>query len=651
MPFLNLGIVAHVDAGKTSLTERILYDAGAIEAPGSVDAGTTRTDSLELEARRGITIRSGVATFVLGDLTVNLVDTPGHPDFIAEVERSLTVLDAAVLVLSSVEGVQPQSVVIWRALRRLGIPTVVVVNKMDRAGADLDAVVTEVRRRLDPRAVVLSQVCGSGRPDATVTSVPFDDPGVVAQVAEVDDGVLARWAQDEPVPPGVVRRAVRRAVADGSLFPVLAGSAITGAGIPALFDVLATLLPRTDPRADEPASGTVFAVHRDAAVREVYVRMWSGELRVRHRVRLPGRPSDRVTSLHASEPAGPVTRASVRGGEIAVVRGLGSARVGDAFGPVPQRRVHRFAPASLQAVVEPVDPGQASALFAALAELADEDPLIDLRAEADGGVAVSLHGEVQREVVATVLAERYGVRVRFRQTSVVCIERVVGTGHAVELIRAHANPYLATVGLRVAPAPAGHGVEFSPGVERGNLPAAFVAATEEGVHAGLGQGPHGWRVTDCVVTMTQSGYWPRQSRPHQGFDRSISSVAGDFRHLTPVVVAAALSAAGTRVCEPVSRFELDVPSGSLDVVMATLGPLRARVTGSDPAGDRILLAGTMPAGLVPTLTRRLPDLTGGEGALATEPDHYAAVDGAPPRRRRVGPDPADRVTWFRDVPR
>ena len=150
---LNLGIVAHVDAGKTSLTERLLFEAGAIEAPGSVDAGTTRTDSLDLERRRGITIRAAVTSFALGDVVINLLDTPGHPDFIAEVERSLGVLDAAVLVLSSVEGVQPQTVVIWRALKRIGVPTILFVNKVDRSGADVEGVLDQVRRRLTPYVV------------------------------------------------------------------------------------------------------------------------------------------------------------------------------------------------------------------------------------------------------------------------------------------------------------------------------------------------------------------------------------------------------------------------------------------------------------------------------------------------------------------
>src|SRR6187200_2883669 len=168
MRTLNLGILAHVDAGKTTLTERLLFTAGAIDRVGSVDAGTTQTDSLDLERERGITIRSAVASFLVGDLAVNLVDTPGHPDFIAEVERVLGVLDGAVLVISAVEGVQPQTPLLFRALRRIGVPTLIFVNKIDRAGADPVRVMDAISRRLSPFTLAMNDARGVGRPDAIV---------------------------------------------------------------------------------------------------------------------------------------------------------------------------------------------------------------------------------------------------------------------------------------------------------------------------------------------------------------------------------------------------------------------------------------------------------------------------------------------------
>ncbi len=657
---LNLGIVAHVDAGKTSLTERLLFEAGVTDAIGSVDAGTTRTDSMDLERRRGITIRAAVTSFPLstpaGDLAVNLIDTPGHPDFIAEVERSLGVLDAAVLVLSAVEGVQPQSVVIWRALQRIGVPTVLFVNKVDRSGADVDRVVEQVRRRLTPRVVVLAHPAGQGRRDATVEPVPLTDDAVVAAVAERDDRLLAAWVGGERVRPRDLLRVLRREVTSGGLTPVLCGSAISGAGTAGLGEVLVRVLPRPRPADTGPAAGTVFAVDRDDRGRRAWVRLWSGELRVRDKVTVAGSAPVRVTEVGTSTPSGVLVGRVAAAGQIAVVRGP-AARVGDALGHPgarpPERRTHRFAPATLEALVEPVDPSQRTALFAGLTELADEDPLIALRLDAtDGEAAVSLHGEVQKEVIGALLEERYGVRAVFSDTSVVCLERVAGTGSAIDRIGEKGNPYLATVGLRVEPRPVGHGVEFSPGVERGNLPRAFVDATEEGLRAAVRQGPHGWVVTDCLATMTASAYYPRQSRLHQKFDKSMSSVAADFRCLTPVVFFAALAQAGTRVCRPVDRFDLELPDEAFGPVAALLGRLGATTLETSSAGGYTRLVGHVPAAAVPDLASRLPDLTSGEGVLTTRLDHHAPVaDARPPARRRTGPDPADREAWFRDVPR
>ena len=201
MRTLNLGILAHVDAGKTTLSERLLYTAGAIDHVGSVDAGTTQTDSLELERERGITIRAAVASFLVGDLAVNLVDTPGHPDFIAEVERVLGVLDGAVLVVSAVEGVQPQTPLLFRALRRLHVPTLIFVNKVDRAGADPERVVEALRRRLSPSVVPMQRVRDPGTRSATVESISEDDEAhrtaLIEILAEHDEAILSAFVRNE----------------------------------------------------------------------------------------------------------------------------------------------------------------------------------------------------------------------------------------------------------------------------------------------------------------------------------------------------------------------------------------------------------------------------------------------------------------------
>src|SRR3954454_22033708 len=251
MRTLNLGILAHVDAGKTTLSERLLFTAGAIDHVGSVDAGTTQTDSLELERERGITIRSAVASYLVGDLADNLVDTPGHPDFIAAVERVLAVLGGAVLVESAVEGIQPQTPLLFRALQRVGVPTLIFVNKVDRAGANADAVVAAMPRRLSPGAVPMAPSAATSEAEHRV---------MLAEVlAEHDESILQAFVRDET---GLPRERLREQLAvqtrRGLVHPVFIGSAARGEGIDALLDGITALLPGVRGDSEGPVSGRVF---------------------------------------------------------------------------------------------------------------------------------------------------------------------------------------------------------------------------------------------------------------------------------------------------------------------------------------------------------------------------------------------------------
>ena len=269
---LNLGILAHVDAGKTTLTERLLYEAGAIDELGSVDAGTTQTDSLALEQQRGITIRSAVASFALGDVHVNLIDTPGHPDFIAEVERVLSVLDGAVLVISAVEGVQPQTRVLMRALRRLRVPTLMFLNKIDRAGADGERVLEAVSERLTPAIVPMGSAQALGTRAAGTMPFGADDPDFHSRLSEVlaerDDAILAAYVGDEPrVPYEHLRDALAAQTSRSLVHPVYFGSALTGAGVEPLMSGIRELLPASAGDPERPLAATVFKIERVQAAR------------------------------------------------------------------------------------------------------------------------------------------------------------------------------------------------------------------------------------------------------------------------------------------------------------------------------------------------------------------------------------------------
>ena len=374
---------------------------------------------------------------------------------------------------------------------------------------------------------------------------------------------------------------------------------------------------------------------------------------MRDKVRF-GDVADRVTAIRVHDRGVLVRSTSVAAGRMAEVVGLESARVGDPIGDgALERSGPQFSPPTLETVVEPVRPVDRGRMYAALTRLAETDPLINLRHDdARGETHVSLYGEVQKEVIAATLATEHGVPVRFRETTVICVERVVGTGAAVEVISVAPNPYLATVGLRVAAGAPGSGVTFGLDVELGSMPPAFFRAVEESVHETLAQGLRGWPVLDCAVTMTASGYYARQGHAHQKFSRAMSSTAGDFRGLTPLVLMAALRQAGTLVEEPMHRFDVDLPAAALGPALRLLSHLRAVPRTTHVHGAVAHLGGLVPAAHVHELQQRLPDLTGGEGDLVCEFERYAPVTGdQPPSRNRTGPDPLDRRTYVLEVRR
>jgi ribosomal protection tetracycline resistance protein len=621
---LNLGILAHVDAGKTTLTERLLYAAGVIDEVGSVDKGTTRTDSLELEQQRGITIKSAVVSFPIDGVTVNLIDTPGHPDFIAEVERVLTVLDGCVLVLSAVEGVQPQTRILMRALQRLDVPTLLFVNKIDRSGADPERVLDEIEQRLTPEVVPMGSADDLGSRAASFASF---GPA---------DGDLEARSQA------------------GELHPVFFGSALTGAGVDHVMRGIGQLLPARARDGGGPLSAQVFKIERGPDHdRIAYTRVFSGTVRVRDRFE-----AGKVTALRVFADGDAVQREGVQAGEIAKLWGLAEIQIGDWLGE-PQRDVeHHFAPPTFEAVVEPVDPGDGQRLRVALGQLAEQDPLIDVRQDDERAeISVSLYGEVQRQVIESTLADEYGLEVAFRDVTTICVERLLGNGEAVEIFNTPTNPFHTDLGLRVEPAAPGSGVELrvSDKIDPRDAPlyvfktfAAFTEHMGEYVRSALAEGLHGWQVTDCVVTVTKIGYSLADGPPSR---RGPMPTARDVKRLVPLVLMQALEQAGSAVCEPVFAVAAEVPTETIGSLLAALGRLGAGAATPSTRGELSVLETTLPASLVGELRRQLPGLTGGEGVIDAEFAGYRPVTGEPPSRRRLTPDPRKIEEYLAQVGR
>jgi ribosomal protection tetracycline resistance protein len=429
-----------------------------------------------------------------------------------------------------------------------------------------------------------------------------------------------------------------------ALHPVFFGSAITGAGVDALSDGITALLPATEPVVDGPIAGTVFKVEHGVA----YVRMFVGTLHVRDKV-----DERKVTAIEVFERGSTVRRQAAVGGDIAKVTGLTGVRIGDAVG-VQQRAVERqFVPPTLETAVVPIDARQRVRLHAALTQLAEQDPLIDLRHDDLGQeLYVSLYGEVQKEVIQATLLAEFGLDVSFRETTQICIERLKGSGRSIEHIpraRTSTHPFFAGIGLRVDPAPIGSGIEFRYEIELGSLPSAFMKAIADTVPEALRQGLHGWSVTDCTVTLTHSAYYPRQSHSHQGFSKAMSSIGSDFRYTTPLVLLDAVRKAGTVVCEPISRYELEIPADALSTFVPLLARLGAPPLEQSSRADVLVLCGQIRAADVHGLQHQLPDLTRGEGVLETAFDSYRPVRGQPPARPRTDQNPLNREEYLMRV--
>jgi ribosomal protection tetracycline resistance protein len=619
---LNLGILAHVDAGKTTLTERLLYASGVIDQLGSVDAGTTHTDLLPLERQRGITIKSAVVSFPIGDIAVNLIDTPGHPDFIAEVDRVLDVLDGVVLVVSAVEGVQPQTRILMRSLQRLQMPAILFVNKIDRPGARVEGVLQNISQRLKVAVIAMGRVAAAGTQGAAFTASGAGEAGFKAGLAELlaehDEELLAAYVQDEAdVPYDRLRAELAVQTMRGRVYPVFFGSAITGAGVEPLMAGITELLPIGAGDPDGPVSGSIFKIERGTGAEKIaYVRMFSGTVRIRDRLRFGTGLEDKVTAVAVFERGPAVQRPYVSAGQIGKLWGVAEARIGDRIGESAQNATGRqFPPPTLESAVIPDDPSDRQRLRFALSQLAEQDPLINLRQDDQRqGIYVSLYGEVQKEVIQSTLANDFNLAVTFRETTMICIERPISSASALETLQSNTHPYSATVGLRVEPGPIDSGIEFRLDFDPRLVPiyiyktvGNFIDAMRQYIRHAFKKGLHGWPVTDCVVTMKECNYYIGDG-PKKSVLATPRTTAADFRKLTPLVVMEALEQAGTVVCEPIARVHLELPAARMGAALSALARLGADVQTPLVQGDRSVVAVMLPSAQVRSLQEQLSGL-------------------------------------------
>ena len=614
----NIGILAHVDAGKTTLTERILYLCGGIQSQGSVDAGTAHTDTLSVERTRGISVKAASACCAWKGVEIALVDTPGHADFSSEVERSLWALDGAVLVLSAVEGVQAQTELLYAALRQAHIPVVFFLNKVDRVGADRDRVLREIREVLSAPAAAL-----------------WEEEALLEAVCETDDDLLARYLEGEPPAGAEVRGALARACRAGTLCPVLSGAALRGQGVEALLDAVVDFLPPPAGDAAGALCGVVFAVTMDKTMgRGAQVRLYSGALQNRQAV-----GESKVTQIRTLRGTRWEDRGALSAGEIGMVYGLGDVRPGDVLGDaslVPEGRLRAaLAEPLLSSRVEPEDEKDLRALREALEELSIEDPHLDAQwSSFTHELYVRLTGAIQVEVLQALLEERFGLRCRFAPPTVIYKETIA---HEAEGFVAYTmpKPCWAVMKFHLTPLPPGSGVQYVCTVPPTAIRPRYLKQVEQTVPRALRQGMLGWEVTDVRIEL------------YDGSDHQWHTHPLDFALATPMGLMDGLRRGGPVLLEPILRCRFTVPSSCAGRLMSDLAQMRGRFDAPQTRGELTMLLADLPAATSLEYPTTLAAYTGGRGAMAAQLKGYEPVDlslGATCPRRGV--DPLDTARYI-----
>jgi len=639
----NLGILAHVDAGKTTVTERILHRTGATHKQGEVHDGTTVTDFDPQERDRGITIFAAAVSCTWDGHRLTLIDTPGHVDFTDEVERSLRVLDGAIAVFDAVAGVEPQSETVWRQADRHGVPRIAFVNKLDRAGGDLDAAVASIRARLHPAPLVVQLPIGREDGFTGVVDLlrlrPQDVPADVLPearrrrrlleeaVAELHPLALEEFCATGTISAETLEKALRELTLSGDGLVVLCGAAKRDRGIEPLLDAVVAYLPspadvppvRADRPADPaaPLAALVFKVVSTATGRLTYLRVYSGTLRKGDQVTDAGR-TERVARVLRVQADRHSEVDSAVAGDIVAVAGPKAARVGATLcAPGDRVLLERPVPADpvVSVAVEARRAGDGERLTSALARLAEEDPSLVVRVDPETGQTVlSGLGELHLEVAVERLRRERGLEVAVGRPAVAHRETVVSgvSGLVYRHVKQDGGAgQFAHVVLSVEPA----GVfEFASAVVGGRVPREYVRAVEAGCRDALAEGPLGGHpVTGLRVTLTDGATHPKDS----------SDLA--FRTAGRLGLREALRASVLRLLEPVAEVVVSVPADAVGGVLGDLAARRGRVAGSEVRAGTAVVTATVPVAELFGYANRLRSRTQGRGTFTARPAGYAPV--------------------------
>ncbi len=664
----NIGIIAHIDAGKTTTTERILYYSGKIHRMGEVDEGSAQMDWMPQEQLRGITITSAATTCVWNDHTINIIDTPGHVDFTAEVERSLRVLDGAVVVFCAVGGVQPQSEKVWRQADRYKVPRIVFINKMDRIGADPDKVLEEMKSRLGATPLPFQMPVGAesdftgivdlvhmkqlvwGTDEGDEITVS-DIPGELVQQAEkwrdrfleglseADDRVLDLYLEGENIPPELVIQAMRKGTSQGVFQPVLFGSSLKKKGVQPLMDAIVSCLPspvdlppvkgvweeqviERAPDPDEPFSALLFKVMAYAGRPTLhYIRVYSGRCSLGERmlVARTGKTERamKIMRMHANR------REEIRemsAGDILALVGLRGISTGDTLCH-PEHPISLEEPVFPEPVIfmaiEPKSVKDQEKLLTVLDVLADEDPTFGVRVDEETGqVILSGMGELHLEVLAQRLFSDFKVEGRVGNPQVSYRETVTKAVRKTEKFSREIAGQLqeAEVTLKVEPLIMAGTIKYSDEAGDVTIPGELRSVMKEAaLHAAASGVKAGYPVIDVGITLLDARYHP---------DRSTDTA---FRAAVSTALTQCLRDAGPILLEPVMAVQVETPEDHTGDVMGSLTLRRGTIEGVVKHGLMEIISASIPLKEMFGYTTALRSLTQGRGSFTMELAHYKPV--------------------------
>ena len=657
----NIGVIAHVDAGKTTTTERILFYTGESHRIGNVDTGNTVTDFDPQERQRGITINSAAITVRWKGTQINLIDTPGHIDFNIEVNRSLRVLDGAVVVFDGVAGVEPQTETNWRLADNYRVPRIAFVNKLDRVGADFLRVVAMMEERLGVRALPLQLPIGEeagfrgvvdlltmrallwDRDDAAEPyredDVPPDMAALAAAhrarlveaVVEHDDAALAAYLNGETIDVETLRRCIRAGALKSAFVPVLAGSAYRNRGVEPLLDAVVGYLPRPgeaagfegQPESDPtgPFAALAFKLVSDDHGAKTFVRVYRGRLKRGDMVfnANTGR-SERATRLYEVHAGNHIERDELVAGDIAAIVGLKDTLTGhtlcDRAHPVHLEEIVVPEPV-IDVSIEPRRQVDSQGLSKALHSMLREDPSLHIRHDAESGQTIlSGMGELQLEVAVENLRSRHGVDVVVGRPQVAYRETITATAEVRHVHKKQSGGpgQFADVHLRVAPLPRGEGIRFENQVVGGAIPREFIPAVEAGIRRAAQVGVvAGYPVVDFVATLLDGSHHERDS----------STLAFELAAAAAFREVAAL--ASPEVLEPIMAVEVITPQDYLGDVIGDLNRRRGHVRGQDQRGNAAVVEAHVPLKEMFGYIGSLRALSSGRAQFSMQLHHHATA--------------------------